>query len=64
MGRASYVIRVVARLERAVFSAPPPVATEASQASLENCLNNNYSQFVSILCIPAPALALTLRVRV
>ena len=64
MGRASYVIRVVARLERAVFSAPPPVATEASQASLENCLNNNYSQFVFILCRRGSTLALTPRARV
>ena len=41
--RASCIMRVVARPERAVFSAPPPVAAEAAQASLENCLNSHYS---------------------
>ena len=41
--RAPCIMRVVARPERAVFSAPPPVAVEAAQASLENCLNSHYS---------------------
>ena len=41
--RAPCIMRVVARPERAVFSAPPPVAAEAAQASLENCLNSHYS---------------------
>ena len=40
--RAPCIMRVVARPERAVFSAPPPVAAEAAQASLENRLNSHY----------------------
>ena len=40
--RAPCIMRVVARPERAVFSAPPPVAAEVAQASLENCLNSYY----------------------
>ena len=42
----------------------PPVAAEAAQASLENRINNYYSQFVSILCRRRYTLAPTLRVRV
>ena len=40
--RAPCIMRVVARPERAVFSAPPPVTAEVAQASLENCLNSYY----------------------
>ena len=40
--RAPCIMRGVARPERAVFSAPLPVAAEAAQASLENCLNSYY----------------------
>ena len=42
----------------------PPVAAEAEQVSLENCLNNHYSQFVSILCRRGSTLAPCLRARV
>ena len=40
--RAPCIMRVIARPERGVFSAPSPVAAEAAQASLENRLNNHY----------------------
>ena len=41
--RAPCIMRVVARPERAVFSAPPPVVAEVAHASLENCPKNHYS---------------------
>ena len=40
--RAPCIMRAVARPERAVFSAPPPVAAEVTHASLGNRLNNYY----------------------
>ena len=61
--RAPCIMRVVARPERAVFSAPPPVAMEAAQASLENCLKNHYFPIcvhpvhVPIHACPLPASA-------
>ena len=56
-------MRVIARPEWGVFSAPPPVAAEAAQASLENCLNNHYLPDLCPSCaradtpLPPPARA-------
>ena len=61
--RAPCIMRVVSRPERGVFSAPPPVAAEAAQASLENCLNNHYLPDLCPSCaradtpLPPPARA-------
>ena len=61
--RAPCIMRVVARPERGVFSAPPPVAAEAAQASLENRLNNHYLPGLCPSCaradppLPPPARA-------
>ena len=61
--RAPCIMRVIARPERGVFSAPPPVAAEAAQASLENCLNNHYLPDLCPSCaradtpLPPPARA-------
>ena len=52
--RAPCIMRVIARPERGVFSAPPPVAAEAAQASLENCLNNHYLPDLCPSHVPTP----------
>ena len=61
--RAPCIMRVIARPERGVFSAPSPVAAEAAQASLENRLNNHYLPGLCPSCaradppLPPPARA-------
>ena len=61
--RAPCIMRVIARPERGVFSAPPPVAAEAAQASLENRLKTHYLPDLCPSCaradtpLPPPARA-------
>ena len=61
--RAPCIMRVIARPERGVFSAPSPVAAEAAQASLENRLKSHYLPDLCPSCaradtpLPPPARA-------